>query len=69
VWAFVQVENCWLFGVAAKKRLFRQQTSETLLHAKDTACDALENILNHDPRFLKHEWFAESPFELNVNEF
>src|SRR5262249_19778736 len=28
VWAFYEIENCWLFGIDAKKRLFSRKTSE-----------------------------------------
>ena len=69
VWAFHGIENCWLFGLEPKKRLFRRQSSDTLMTAKEVVCDALENIIEADPRIAKHDWFAENPFDLNVKDF
>jgi hypothetical protein len=68
VWDFL-LDNCWLFGLEVKKRFFRRQNAETLKRAKNVVCDALEDIITHDPRLLKHEWFADCPFELDVKEF
>jgi hypothetical protein len=69
VWPFYEIENCWLFGVEAKKRLLRRQAAESLMRAKDIACEALEDVMTVDSKILKHEWFTESPFELNIKEF
>jgi hypothetical protein len=67
VWAFYEIENCWLFGIDPKKRLFRRESSETLLESKQVVCDALESILSAEPRIAKHEWFVEDPWK--VTEF
>lgn len=69
VWAFFEVENCWLFGVEAKKRLFGRQSSETLLGAEEIVRSACETIMAGDLRIVKHAWFAENPFDLGVMDF
>lgn len=69
VWAFYEIENCWLFGVEPEKRLFGWQSSETLLQAKKIVGSALETIMAADLRFVKYRWFAENPFSLNVKGF
>lgn len=61
VWASLEIENGWLFGLEPKKHFFRRQSSETLLAAKEIVCDALEAIITSEPRIVKHEWFAENP--------
>lgn len=68
VWAFDGMENCWLFGIEAKKRVFHRQTSEVLQRAKDVACDALDEIMARDPRILTRKWLTANPFDLNIQE-
>ncbi len=68
-WAFHGMEHCWLLGLEAEKRVFRRKNSEALVRAKDVVSNALENIITGEPRIAKHEWFTESPFNLNVKEF
>jgi hypothetical protein len=50
VWTFYGMENCWLFGIEAKKRVFHRQTSQGLQRAKDVVGDALDEIMARDPR-------------------
>jgi hypothetical protein len=68
VWAF-SIENCWLLGIDPGKRLFGRDSSETLLESKQVVCGALENIISAEPRIVKHEWFAENPWDLDIMEF
>lgn len=68
VWAF-SIENCWLFGLESKGGWFRRQSSEKLSAAKEAVANAFEAIMAADSRFVKHAWFAENPFELNVTDF
>jgi hypothetical protein len=69
VWAFHAIENCWLFGVEPKNRLIRRHSSNTMTGAQAVVCDALEKIIATEVRILKHGWFAENPFDLNVKGF
>ena len=69
VWAYLPLCNCWLLGVGAKKRLFARHCPEVLVRAKDTVCEAFDEIMNGDPEIAKCKWYAESPFELMVQEF
>jgi hypothetical protein len=69
VWAFYGINNCWLFGIAPKKRLFRSQSPQVLAEAKQIVCNALESIICADQRFVKHEWFAENPWDLDLKQF
>jgi hypothetical protein len=69
VWAFFEIENCWLFGLESKRGWFRRQASEKLTDAKEVVAKGLEMIMAADSRIVKRAWFAENPFELNVKEF
>ncbi len=69
VWAFYEVENCWIFGLEPKRRLFGWQSLEQLLRAKEIVGNALESIIVADPRIAKHDWFVESPFDCGVKGF
>jgi hypothetical protein len=69
VWAFFEIENCWLLGLESKSGWFSRSTSEKLIAAKNVIANALETILAADARIAKRGWFAENPFELNVKEF
>ena len=69
LWAFFEIENCWLFGLESKGGWFSRQSSEKLSAAKEAVANALEAILAADSRFVKHAWFAKNPFELNVRDF
>lgn len=68
LWAFYPIENGWLFGFEAKKRLWRRESPEMLQSAKTTVCDAMDDIMAHDARISKFQWFAENPFDLGVQE-
>ena len=69
VWAFLGIENCWLFGLETKDGWFRRHTSEKTIAVKELVATALESIMAADPRIVKRAWFADNPFDLNVNEF
>jgi hypothetical protein len=69
VWAFYEIENCWLFGLEPKRRLFQRQSPETLLETKEAVCDALAAIMMADPRIVRSSWFAENPFQQKINDF
>jgi hypothetical protein len=69
VWAFLTIENCWLFGLESKVRWFRRQSSEKLIAAKEVVANALETMMAADSRIVKRAWYADNPFESNVNEF
>jgi hypothetical protein len=68
VWAFFEIENCWLFGLEPKGGWFRRQSSEKPIAAKEVVADALDAIMAADTRIVKHAWFADNPFELNIKE-
>lgn len=69
VWAFSEIENCWLFGLESKGGWFRCQSSDKLVAAKEIVASALEAILTADTRIAKCTWFADNPFETNVKGF
>ncbi len=69
VWAYFEIENCWLFGLEPKGGWLRRQSSEKLSAAKEVVANALETILAADARIAKHAWFAENPLELIVKDF
>ena len=69
VWAFYGIQNCWLFGLDPKKRFFRSQSPQVLAEAKEVVANALESIIRADARFVKHEWFAQNPWDLQIKEF
>ena len=69
VWAFVEIENCWLFGLESKGGWLSRPSSEKLIAAKEVIANALETIMAGDARIMKRAWFAENPFELNVKTF
>jgi hypothetical protein len=69
VWAFHPVENCWILGIEVERRLFGRPPADEGQQAKALVCQALDDILAHDARMLKREWFAENPFDLDVQEF
>jgi hypothetical protein len=68
VWAFFEIENCWLFGLEPKGGWFRRRSSEKLIAAKELVANALETILAADTRIVKRAWFADNPFELNIKD-
>jgi hypothetical protein len=68
VWCYFPIKNCWLFSVQAPKGLLRRQPQEARERAEQQIKDAVERIMAADPRFVKHQWFAESPFDLIVKE-
>lgn len=69
VWAFYEIENCWLFGLESKGGWFSQSSSEKQIAAKEVIANALETIMADDERIVKRAWFAENPFESNVKAF
>ncbi|MEX0718297.1 MAG: hypothetical protein WD066_17010 [Planctomycetaceae bacterium] len=68
-WAYVGIENCWLFGLESDGGWFRRQPRERLMVAKSIVADALETMMAADSRIEKHAWFADNPFESNVEGF
>jgi hypothetical protein len=68
VWAFFDIENCWVFGLESKGGWLRQHSPEKLIAAKEVVADALEAMMAADARIVKHRWFADSPFDLNIRE-
>jgi hypothetical protein len=69
VWGFYAVDNCWLFGIEARKRCFRKQPTGALDNARNIVRDALDDIIARDLRLSKRQWFAENPFQLDIKEF
>jgi hypothetical protein len=69
VWAFFEIESCWLFGLEPQGRWFRRQSSEKMIAAKDVVAAALEAIMATDARIVKRGWFADNPFELDIRHF
>ena len=68
IWAF-DCDGSWVFGIEPKKRFFRGDSPQTLLEAKELVCTAVEKIITADPRFVKHEWFAQHPWEIGRTKF
>ncbi len=69
VWAYLEIENCWLFGLESQGRWLAAPSSEKRFVAKESVATALDAILATDSRFEKHAWFAENPFDLNAKDF
>jgi hypothetical protein len=69
VWAFFEIENCWLFGLKPRSGWLRRQPAEKLHAAKDIVAHALDGIMAADSRIVKRSWFTEDPFELDVKDF
>ena len=69
VWAFFEIENCWLFGLESKRGWFWRQPFEKLIAANEMVANALEAIMAADTRIVKHAWHAENPFELKIKDF
>lgn len=69
VWAFFEIENCWLLGLEPKAGWLWRHSADKLLAAKEVVANALDTILAGDARFEKRGWFAENPFETGVNEW
>jgi hypothetical protein len=65
VWAFFEIENCWLFGLEPQGGWLWPQSSEQLAAAKEVVAGAIEAIMAADTRIVKRAWFAENPFELS----
>jgi hypothetical protein len=69
VWAFFEIENCWLFGLEAKGGWFRPRSRKRRIAAKEAVARALESIMEADSRMAKRSWFADNPFELDIMDF
>jgi hypothetical protein len=69
VWVYFEMENSWVFGIEPWKRFFRRQSPAALQRAKDVAAAAVDQIMEHDPRFLRRKWFEENPFDLGIKFF
>jgi hypothetical protein len=69
VWAYFPIDNCWLFGVAAKRRILSGTTQVQIQNAHNAVCDALGSIIESDSRMEKNQWFTENPFDLLVRDF
>jgi hypothetical protein len=69
VWPYYEIKNCWIFGVEVKKRFFGGHSAQAMADAKESVCKALESIITADPRFAKHDWFVQNPFELQIKRF
>jgi hypothetical protein len=65
VWPYF-VENHWLLGIYPRNRIFGRHPPDALLAAKEIVGDEVEKIIVADSRFEKHRWFAENPFELQI---
>jgi hypothetical protein len=69
IWAFFEIDNCWLIGLEPKAGWFRRQPSKKLIAAKEAVANALETIMAADARVLNRAWFADNPFDLNIKGF
>lgn len=69
LWRYFPVDACWILGIDPKRQFLRSMSTESLERAKTLVCDAIENLLTSDQRFVKHQWYAENPFEVDVREF
>jgi hypothetical protein len=68
VWTYL-IDNCWLFGLESKGGWFRRPSSEKMIAAKEVVANALDATMAADSRIVKHAWFADNPFELNLKDF
>jgi len=70
VWGFLE-DNCWLFGLESNNECgwLRRHSADKLIVAKQVVANALESIVAADPRIVKHAWFADNPFELEIENF
>jgi hypothetical protein len=66
VWAYFEIDHCWIFGVDAIPSFGHRRPTE---EARESVCEALEKILLADARFLKHKWFDRNPWELLLKSF
>jgi hypothetical protein len=66
VWAYHPIEHCWIFGVDARPGFWTRRPIDP---ARESVCNSLEKILRGDARFLKHEWFENSPWDLMIEKF
>jgi hypothetical protein len=69
VWAFFGIENCWLFGLEAKRGWLWWPSKAKLTAATQAIAGALETIMEADVRIAKRAWFAENPFDLDITDF
>jgi hypothetical protein len=69
VWAFLVVENAWLFGIEAQRRLFGNPGRDDVRQRQELLANAMDAIMEADPRFQKRMWYEANPFELNVRAF
>jgi hypothetical protein len=58
---FFDLPGSWLLGLEPVEGLFRRGDPEA---AREHVAGALDEIVQRDPRFSKHRWFAKNPFEL-----
>ena len=66
IWRYFPSEKTWLLGIKARKRFLARTSNEQLQQAESRVADALQLIVNGDPRFTSHEWRAENPFETDI---
>lgn len=69
VWVYFEMENSWLFGIEPWKPLLRRPSLGALQRAKALVAAAVDQIMEHDPRFLRRKWFEENPFDLGIKSF
>lgn len=65
---FLGIESCWLFGLQAKRGWWWRSKAKVTA-ATQVVASALEAIMEADPRIAKRAWFADNPFDLNIEDF
>jgi len=68
VYPWDYLDHCWLIALEPRKRLFRRTSVEAIRSARDSVADALDAILENDPRFESFGWRAKNPFDTGLTD-
>ena len=67
VWFGPDLKNCWILGFEARSnRLFWSPKHGELQLAKQKVTDAVEKVLQSDPRIVRFQWYAEYPTDFET---
>jgi hypothetical protein len=67
VWPFLDLENCWLFGLKQHGGWFRRRSAAWQTE-KELVADAIESIIAADSRLIKRSWYAQNPFDRKLDD-
>lgn len=68
VWAFFEIDNCWLIGVEANRPILSWRSAVSCEGATNLVCVALEDIITQDVQFSKWKWFTENPYKIGIKQ-